>query len=371
MKSKIVEYKKLLDRFNNLLKNQPFFPSDNSEEGQWNKDLNKFNSDIQLTLETKMLSRFNQIDFGVYDDVDSNFNYVFSGLKNSTIKKVLTILEDEIFFFEKKPQKTEIDMQKRKLLEARRETMDFEEKLAEIICGDNTKFPYRTSWYITKFFQENGFDYKHDGTTRSRWISSILFEFNIDKIYFITQAIFKRKYFIKHCQEKAIDLDQCIQEAQIEFSNFLENSIKSNEIIDLSLAYRLNVNFELLSNKIAKTKDTYFNTMIENSRNFYIEGNKQSAIEKLWDAFERLKTIIQPGNKKESTDKLVKLLSNQINYDEFDNEFKNLTKIGNDYMIRHSEVDKIPITDDRIKDYLFFRMLALIDLCISKLSVTK
>jgi hypothetical protein len=41
--------------------------------------------------------------------------------------------------------------------------------IAEAIIGDNSKFKYRSSGYITEFFQECGLDFIHDGSTRWRW----------------------------------------------------------------------------------------------------------------------------------------------------------------------------------------------------------
>ena len=40
-------------------------------------------------------------------------------------------------------------------------------------------------------------------------------------------------------------------------------------------------------------------------------------------------------------------------------------------MIRHSETDKIPIDEDLNKDYLFFRMLALLNLAIEKINLSE
>jgi len=51
----------------------------------------------------------------------------------------------------------------------------------------------------------------------------------------------------------------------------------------------------------------------------------------------------------------------------FDIEFNTLTKIGNDFRIRHHETDKIDITDSRHYDYLFNRCLSLISLAINYL----
>lgn len=48
--------------------------------------------------------------------------------------------------------------------------------LAEIIIGDNAKFPYRSSSYITQFFEECDLNFVHDGSTRWAWTSDRLAE---------------------------------------------------------------------------------------------------------------------------------------------------------------------------------------------------
>jgi len=53
-------------------------------------------------------------------------------------------------------------------------------KLAEMICGDApfTYFPYRSSSYLSRFFQDLDLDYTHDGSTRRHWVRAILDEIN-------------------------------------------------------------------------------------------------------------------------------------------------------------------------------------------------
>lgn len=54
-------------------------------------------------------------------------------------------------------------------------------KLARMICGDapyNEIFPYRSSSYLTSFFEELDLDYVHDGSTRFWWVRSVLEELN-------------------------------------------------------------------------------------------------------------------------------------------------------------------------------------------------
>jgi hypothetical protein len=50
------------------------------------------------------------------------------------------------------------------------------ERIAEVICGDNPQqHPvYRSSQYLTKFFQEIGINVNHDGSTRKWWVVSVI-----------------------------------------------------------------------------------------------------------------------------------------------------------------------------------------------------
>lgn len=50
------------------------------------------------------------------------------------------------------------------------------DEIAEMICGDQGDMPfvYRSSMYLTRFFRDVDTDYKHDGSTRAVWVSSVL-----------------------------------------------------------------------------------------------------------------------------------------------------------------------------------------------------
>jgi len=88
----------------------------------------------------------------------------------------------------------------------------------------------------------------------------------------------------------------------------------------------------------------------------------QDAIEKLWDAFERIKTL-EAGDKKQGAETLLSasqapdapLFNEAVR-----NEFRLLTDLGNKLRIRHSETDKEPISSRRKAEYLFHRMFALL-----------
>lgn len=107
--------------------------------------------------------------------------------------------------------------------------------------------------------------------------------------------------------------------------------------------------------------------LLGEANDYYRAGNKQIAVEKLWDAFERLKTYYSPAlNKAASADKIIDDMSNS-NADfknMYETEFRALTKIGNDFRIRHHETTKVDITDSRQYDYFYRRCLALISVAI-------
>lgn len=130
----------------------------------------------------------------------------------------------------------------------------------------------------------------------------------------------------------------------------------------------------LLENLIIKSPDGILNELInlaiDNIRKPK-QDKRSIALEKVWDAFERMKTVYFPTNKKQSANTLVTNVAGQTNnFNQLLNdEFTTLTKIGNDYQIRHFETNKIQIKSMKQVDYLFYRMIALIDLCLEDLNV--
>lgn len=92
------------------------------------------------------------------------------------------------------------------------------------------------------------------------------------------------------------------------------------------------------------------------------------ALDKVWDAFERLKTIYVDADidKKHSVAEVVSKVScgREVYGKLIDDEFKSLTTIGNTFRIRHHELDKIDLCDDNYVEYLFSRCFSLIALAI-------
>lgn len=119
------------------------------------------------------------------------------------------------------------------------------------------------------------------------------------------------------------------------------------------------------------TADSRLNELLQESTYNIIKPDMSSrinALEKLWDAFERLKTYYSE-NKKTSIEQIIKELSNgnALLETDLNAECKSLTTIGNTYQIRHFEKDKQEIKSTEHIDYFYFRMFSFINLFTQKM----
>ena len=126
-------------------------------------------------------------------------------------------------------------------------------------------------------------------------------------------------------------------------------------------------NSQIKNNTIAPIQEAGLKELLQEASKYYEERNYKIAVEKLWDAFERLKTYYSPVlDKKKSANKLIGDMSGACKpYEElFEKEFRELTIIGNNFRIRHHETTKTDIEDNRYYDYFYKRCLALISIAI-------
>jgi hypothetical protein len=94
---------------------------------------------------------------------------------------------------------------------------------------------------------------------------------------------------------------------------------------------------------------------------------RRESLETLWDAWERIKSLEGGKDKRESTERILNKASGEPNFRILlEAEARELTNIGNAFMIRHAEVGKIPIVDEEHVDFLFHRMFAAIRLLLKK-----
>lgn len=93
--------------------------------------------------------------------------------------------------------------------------------------------------------------------------------------------------------------------------------------------------------------------------------SRAEGTEKLWDAWERLKSIEVPGDKRTSVTRLLDFCALEPKFRQLlEIEAKALTEIGNSFHIRHFETDKATIQTPEQNDYLFHRLFALIHLLL-------
>ncbi|WP_029451021.1 hypothetical protein [Clostridium algidicarnis] len=97
---------------------------------------------------------------------------------------------------------------------------------------------------------------------------------------------------------------------------------------------------------------------------------KKIGIDKIWDAFERLKTM-KSSDKKNSIERIIDEISGgdeELKF-QIDEEFRLLTKIGNTYSIRHHEIDQKKFPNNEYIEYFYFSMLALISFVLNMLNM--
>ncbi|MEX2347714.1 MAG: hypothetical protein WD511_00720 [Balneolaceae bacterium] len=301
--------------------------------------------------------------------MNSHFDPTYLEINFRSFEIVEAALVDEIYALESE-MNGKTDLAKYKLNLARHINPDFEEMLSEMICGEKgNSFPYRKGYQLTEFFQKLGFSFTHDDSTRRYWVRDTLYQLDIHEISkVVKKGLFNRFSFKRLKIPDGLTPDQAFEKAVKEFRDFVDDSIKLSEGVDLGDLLDLSINTDILFSKSAETSDKDLNQLISEAKNrFIISNDKHIALEKIWDAFERLKTFYD-SNKKKSVNLLLDLISNELERDYLNKEFKVLTEIGNEYRIRHHETDKKEIKDPNLMNYLFFRMLSLLDFCISKIN---
>ncbi len=129
---------------------------------------------------------------------------------------------------------------------------------------------------------------------------------------------------------------------------------------------------EPLISKLYSTKDAELDALVKEAFERFLEPkfeDRRIALEKIWDAFERMKTYYIEKNKKESITQLIREVSLKHQYYEklLTSEAKILSDIGNSFRIRHHETGKHEILDDNQIDYFFYRMVSFMALFLKNL----
>lgn len=125
---------------------------------------------------------------------------------------------------------------------------------------------------------------------------------------------------------------------------------------------------ESLASAEFRTGDNELDSLLENARVKFLDPDikvRQESLEKLWDAWERLKTIEEGKDKKDSISKLLDKAASKLKFREaLKEEAGKLTGYGNTFRIRHSETNQESLERSEHVDYLFHRLFAMITLLL-------
>lgn len=224
-------------------------------------------------------------------------------------------------------------------------------------------------------------------------IPDFSFMYKADNDYIDENEKYALLDFIEYCYDNIYDVEQYeyhdyfshnhykVKKTRDERNNFkdeINRIFERNGIIffldeDGKIKRKLPLEMDsIIRNINLDTKDERLNELIGQAIDNIQKPNlfdRKIGLEKLWDAYERMKTYYLT-DKKESASKLIKEVSKETEKfeDILEKERKELDKIGNDYyQIRHFGKGEIEIKSSKHIDYLFYRMLALINLCVSEL----
>lgn len=228
-------------------------------------------------------------------------------------------------------------------------------------------------------YDENITESTETGYNYNYWLSEKLLE-NIEQFYEPMNYDSNNNYikskslqdFIMHSRP------YCVLDAiEIFISDLYNYKFVSyiNSILDSSNSschYRIKNGFFTLDNMFIFQKiqlkliEKGVQELMEEAISKYHLGNIQDAVEKLWDALERIKTVLIPGSKKQSAHLLLnKMSNNDVNfYNLYNDEILALTRIGNNYRIRHHEIDKFEIKNHVDWEYLYNRCSSFLNVAI-------
>lgn len=119
-----------------------------------------------------------------------------------------------------------------------------------------------------------------------------------------------------------------------------------------------------------RTGDAELDRMLETARRKFLspdEATRREALETLWDAWERLKTLGDGPDKKAQITALLDATAGAGSpkfREALEKEARELTGIGNALQIRHSETNQERLTDSKHVDYLFHRLFSMVHMIL-------
>lgn len=182
-------------------------------------------------------------------------------------------------------------------------------------------------------------------------------------------------YFHSYLQHYHYEYDK--NKGQNEFRDKINSIFDRNglifELTDDGLIIRLGseITRAAIIGHIFNTRDDVLNELLDTARNEFLSpdpSKRRDSLKNLWDAFERLKTLENPANKRLSAGILIKKTATEpLFINKLEIEFRELTDIGNEFRIRHHETDRTELESKEQVDYFFTRLFALIDLVLRRI----
>lgn len=110
--------------------------------------------------------------------------------------------------------------------------------------------------------------------------------------------------------------------------------------------------------------DQKLDELLETARAKFLDpdpGVRKEGLEKLWDAFERLKTLEPGQDKKARANALIEKAAPEPTFKAMlIGEARSLTDVGNTFHIRHSDTSQVELQGEAQVDYLFHRLFAFV-----------
>ncbi|MDX9782801.1 MAG: hypothetical protein RBT35_07465 [Bacteroidales bacterium] len=114
--------------------------------------------------------------------------------------------------------------------------------------------------------------------------------------------------------------------------------------------------FELSGNSIVKN-DRILASLIHDAQRYFSSsksGDIDLALEKINDAFERSKTLLDKSKKKSVSEILLKISNQEFTRGILDTHFADITHVGNVCKIRHKEIAQIEFDSFLLKQFFFY-----------------
>lgn len=182
------------------------------------------------------------------------------------------------------------------------------------------------------------------------------------------------KSFIEHtssvCVFDAIEVYCRLLNGSADFCNRI-NVILKRYVPDYRIyngKIEKNIDHQVVDLQYIQIPEARLQKLLQEAVMYYEDGKLDVAVEKLWGALERLKTYCEEDKKTSVKILIEKMCDGQEEIGQiFEGEFYALTKIGNEFTIRHQERGVVEIKDQWHYEYFYKRCMALISTALKYL----